>query len=70
MPDVTAPMVGNVFQVLVEVGQQVEADEDVVVLESMKMEMPIPSPSAGKVTEVKVQVGDVVQEGDVLVVLE
>jgi len=67
---VTAPMVGSVFQVLVQPGASVSEEQELVVLESMKMEIPVASPRAGKVKEVKVKVGDSVQEGDVLVILE
>lgn len=51
-------------------GDTVQAGEEVVVLESMKMEMPIPALVGGTVREVRVQSGDVVQEDDVLVVLD
>lgn len=70
MPDVTADMAGVVFKVNVSSGQRVEAGQDVVVLESMKMEIPITALQAGEVAEIKVQVGDFVQEGQVVVVLK
>ncbi len=63
-------MAGVVFRVLVQPGQEVAAGEDVVILESMKMEIPLPSPHAGKVGEVRVAVGDFVQEGQVVVTLQ
>jgi biotin carboxyl carrier protein len=65
--DITAEMVANVLQVLVEPGAAVEAGDTVVLLESMKMEIPVLSEWAGTVTEVPVQPGDVVQEGEPLV---
>jgi biotin carboxyl carrier protein len=65
--DITAEMVANVLQVLVEPGAQVEAGDTVVLLESMKMEIPVLSEWAGTVSEVPVQPGDVVQEGEPLV---
>ena len=68
--DITAEMVANVLQVLVEPGASVEAGDAVVLLESMKMEIPVLSEWAGTVTEVPVQPGDVVQEGEPLVRLE
>lgn len=64
-----AEMVGNVLDVLVAPGLAVVAGEPVVLLESMKMEIPVSSEVGGVVTDVPVAVGDVVQEGDVLVVL-
>ena len=68
--DITAEMVANVLQVLVEPGAAVEAGDTVVLLESMKMEIPVLSEWAGTVAEVPVQPGDVVQEGEPLVRLE
>jgi acetyl-CoA carboxylase biotin carboxyl carrier protein len=66
---VVAELVANVLGVEVEVGEQVDADETVIVLESMKMEIPVQAEQAGTVTEVVVAVGDVVREGDPLVVI-
>jgi biotin carboxyl carrier protein len=66
---ICAEMVANVFSVAVTEGDQVEAGATLLVLESMKMEIPVLCETGGKVTEVKVQPGDVVQEGDVLVVV-
>ena len=66
---VVAELVANVLGVEVEVGQQVTADQAVIVLESMKMEIPVLAEQAGTVTEVIVTVGDVVREGDPLVVI-
>jgi biotin carboxyl carrier protein len=68
--EIAAEMVANVLQVLVEPGATVEAGDTVVLLESMKMEIPVLSEWAGRVTEVPVQPGDVVQEGEPLVRLE
>lgn len=64
-----AEMVANVFAVTVAEGEQVQAGATLLVLESMKMEIPVLCESGGTVTEVKVRPGDVVQEGDVLVVV-
>ncbi len=50
MADVVAPMVGKVIQVLVGQGDSVEEDQEVVIIEAMKMEMPVVSESAGKVS--------------------
>ncbi|MEH7376672.1 acetyl-CoA carboxylase biotin carboxyl carrier protein subunit [Neobacillus drentensis] len=63
-------MAGNVWKVLVKAGDQVEEGQDVVILESMKMEIPIAAEFDGTVKEVKVNEGDFVNEGDVIVVVE
>jgi acetyl-CoA carboxylase biotin carboxyl carrier protein len=70
MSEVVASMAGNVWKVLVKVGDQIEEDQDVVILESMKMEIPIAAEFNGTVKEVKVNEGDFVNEGDVIVVIE
>ncbi|AYK05036.1 acetyl-CoA carboxylase biotin carboxyl carrier protein subunit [Brevibacillus laterosporus] len=70
MKQVTASMAGTVIQLLAQAGVEVSAGADVVMLESMKMEVPIQTESAGKVASVKVNVGDFVNEGDVLLELE
>ena len=64
-----AEMVANVFAVAVAEGDVVEPGEMLLVLESMKMEIPVLCEGGGTVAEVKVQPGDVVQEGDVMVVV-
>jgi biotin carboxyl carrier protein len=66
---VRAELVGNVLQVLTEPGRAVAAGEPLLLLESMKMEIPVSSEVGGTVTHVVVAVGDVVQQGDPLVVL-
>ncbi|GAX90080.1 acetyl-CoA carboxylase biotin carboxyl carrier protein subunit [Effusibacillus lacus] len=70
MSQVLASMAGNVWKVLVKAGDAVEAGQDVVILESMKMEIPIAAEATGTVKEVKINEGDFVNEGDVLVELE
>lgn len=66
---IVAEMVASVIEVSVEVGQPVAAGDAVVLLESMKMEIPVIAETGGTVRAVKVAPGDVVQEGDVLVEL-
>jgi biotin carboxyl carrier protein len=68
--DICAEMVANVMAVPVEVGDKVAAGDTVVLLESMKMEIPVLVERAGTIAAVKIVAGDVVQEGDVLVVLQ
>ncbi|WP_242142988.1 MULTISPECIES: acetyl-CoA carboxylase biotin carboxyl carrier protein subunit [unclassified Bacillus cereus group] len=70
MTKVYASMAGNVWKIVVGVGDTVEEEQDVVILESMKMEIPIVSEEAGTVMKIHVQEGDFVNEGDVLVEIE
>ncbi len=70
MTQVKSQISGTVWQVLVEVGQAVEEEEDLLILESMKMEIPVSAPISGTVKEVLVSPNQPVQEGDVLVTLE
>jgi acetyl-CoA carboxylase biotin carboxyl carrier protein len=68
--DVVAEMVANVMKVTVAAGERVAVGDTVVLLESMKMEIPVLAEVAGTVAAVKVGAGDVVQEGDVLVSID
>ncbi|KIV72732.1 Biotin carboxyl carrier protein of methylcrotonyl-CoA carboxylase [Bacillus mycoides] len=70
MTKVYASMAGNVWKIVVGVGDTVEEEQDVVILESMKMEIPIVSEEAGTVMRINVQEGDFVNEGDVLLEIE
>jgi acetyl-CoA carboxylase biotin carboxyl carrier protein len=67
---VVAELVAAVMKVEVEVGQTVAADDPVVILESMKMEIPVLADVAGSVSEIVVSAGDVVNDGDPLVVIK
>lgn len=67
---INANMAGTVLDVLVKPGDTVSDGMDVVCIESMKMQMFIPSETEGKVKEIKVGAGDFVNEGDPLIVLE
>jgi acetyl-CoA carboxylase biotin carboxyl carrier protein len=68
--DVKAHITGVVFQVTTKPGDAVAAGDPVIVLESMKMEIPVEAPRAGKVREIKVAEGQTVQEGDTVAVLD
>ena len=70
MTEVRAELVGNVWKVEAAAGDRVEADDILVVLESMKMEIPVTSPVAGTVREIRVREQDVVKEGQVIAVIE
>jgi len=68
--EVTAPMAGKIIDVKVEVGDTVNEDDELLILEAMKMEMPIVAIASGKVQEIKCKKGDAVAADDVLVVIE
>ncbi len=70
MTDVEAHITGTVWKIEVAVGDQVADGDTVVILESMKMEMPVEVEDDGVVKEIRCEEGQSVQEGDVLVVLE
>jgi acetyl-CoA carboxylase biotin carboxyl carrier protein len=70
LPDVEAHITGTVWKVECELGQEVEEGDTLVILESMKMEMPVEAEDDGKVVEIKCEEGQSVSEGDTLVVLE
>jgi biotin carboxyl carrier protein len=67
--EINAPMVGKVVKILVEQGQQVSEDEPVLMLEAMKVEMPVVAPEDGTVSAIKVKEGDTVEGDQVLVEL-
>ena len=70
MADVEAHITGTVWKIEVEVGDEVSEGDTVVILESMKMEMPVEAEDAGVVKEILCEEGQAVNEGDTLVVLE
>ncbi|MDQ6649358.1 MAG: biotin/lipoyl-binding carrier protein [Actinomycetota bacterium] len=67
---VRAEMVANVWKVVVAQGAAVAAGDTLVILESMKMEIPVLAESAGTVSELAVGEGDVVQEGDLIATID
>jgi acetyl-CoA carboxylase biotin carboxyl carrier protein len=70
MTEVKAELVGNVWKVVAGVGDRVEEDDVLLILESMKMEIPVVAPQAGTVKEIRVKETEVVKEGQVLAVIE
>lgn len=70
MQEVKANMAGSVWKVTVREGEKVEEDQDIVILESMKMEIPVAVEEAGTVIELKVSEGDFVNEEDIIAVIE
>ena len=71
MPEeIKAHITGVVFQVTARPGDTVQSGDPVIVLESMKMEIPVEAPRAGAVKEIRVQEGQTVQEGETVAILE
>jgi len=70
MTEVRTEITANVWQVRVEVGQRVAEGDELVILESMKMEIPVEAPCAGTVTEIRVAPDDQIAEGDVVAVID
>jgi acetyl-CoA carboxylase biotin carboxyl carrier protein len=68
--EVKAELVGNLWKIVVEVGQAVEEDDTLMILESMKMEIPITTPASGTVKEILVAEGEVVQEGQTVAIID
>ncbi|MGH7765650.1 MAG: biotin/lipoyl-binding carrier protein [Candidatus Dormibacteraceae bacterium] len=70
MTEVKAELVGTVWKMKTQVGAQVAEEDELLILESMKMEISVTAPRAGTVKEIRVREAEVVKEGQVLVVLE
>jgi acetyl-CoA carboxylase biotin carboxyl carrier protein len=70
MSKVAAPVTGTVWKIQVAAGDSVNEGQTLVILESMKMEMPVEAPEQGRVSTVHVREGQAVEEGDVLVSLD
>ncbi|MFC4536106.1 biotin/lipoyl-binding carrier protein [Sphaerisporangium dianthi] len=70
MAEVRAEMVANVWKIIVAEGDNVAEGDTLVILESMKMEIPVIAEDSGVVSELKVAEGDVIQEGDLIAVIE
>jgi biotin carboxyl carrier protein len=70
MTYVTAPMVGKILDIQVKVGDKVQEDDTILVMEAMKMEIPIVAPVTGTIKEIKVAAGDMVQSEAVVALIE
>jgi biotin carboxyl carrier protein len=68
--EIRAEMVANVWKVVVAEGDQVADGDTLVILESMKMEIPVLTETAGRVSELAVAEGDVIQEGDLIAIVD
>ena len=70
MAEICAPMSGNIWKILVKEGDKVKADDELMIMEVMKMEVPVTAPAAGVVTALKVKEEDAVEADMVLAVVE
>jgi biotin carboxyl carrier protein len=68
--EILAPLAGKIIQMDLAVGQTVEEDEEILVIEAMKMETPVFAPCSGTIKEIKVKKGDDVEEDDLLALIE
>ena len=68
--DIKTEITGNVWKIVAKVGDQIDEDEPILILESMKMEIPVSAPETGTLREILVAEGDVVSEGTVVARLE
>ncbi len=68
--DIKAHITGTVWKIEVEVGEEVEEDDVVMILESMKMEMPIEAPADGRIVKILVAEGEPVKEDQVVAIIE
>lgn len=70
MNKIVSVMAGNMWKIVVAEGDSVEAGQDIAILESMKMEIPVSTEDAGTIKEIKVNEGDFINEGDVIAIIE
>ncbi len=68
--EVLAPMAGKIITMNIEVGSEVEEDEEIIIIEAMKMETPIYAPCDGKVTKILKKEGDEIEEDDQIAIIE
>jgi acetyl-CoA carboxylase biotin carboxyl carrier protein len=67
---VEAQIAGNVWKIEAEIGARVDLDDVLLIIESMKMEIPVEAPCAGRLAEIRVREGESIEEGAVLAVIE
>jgi len=68
--NVKSEIAGNVWKIQTKPGDQVEADGEIMILESMKMEIPVLSPRAGTIKEIRVSEGEAIDEGQLVAILD
>jgi acetyl-CoA carboxylase biotin carboxyl carrier protein len=67
--EIKAPMTGKIVSIVVNLGDQVNADDEIVIMDAMKMEIPVYAPADGTVKEIKIKEGDSVKTDQVLIIL-
>jgi acetyl-CoA carboxylase biotin carboxyl carrier protein len=70
MAEIQAPMSGNIWKILIKEGDKVNQDEELIIMEAMKMEIPVTAPDAGTIKSLLVKEGDPVEADSVLIILE
>lgn len=70
MADLVAPMSGNIWKILAKEGDNVNEDDEIIIMEAMKMEIPVAAPASGVLKSLNVKEGDPVEANDVLAVIE
>ena len=68
--EIKAPMTGKIVSIIVNIGDKVKAEDEIIIMDAMKMEIPIYAPCAGEVKKIKVKEGDSVKTDQVLIILE
>ena len=68
--EVEAQIAGNVWKIELKVGDEVEEEDVIMIIESMKMEIPVEAPCDGRIAEIRVSEGDAIEEGAILAVIE
>jgi acetyl-CoA carboxylase biotin carboxyl carrier protein len=68
--EIKAPMTGKIINIVVNVGDEVKAEDEVVIMDAMKMEIPVYAPVDGVIKEIKVKEGDSVKTDQILIILE
>ena len=68
--EIEAQITGNIWKIEKKVGDSVEEEDVILIIESMKMEIPVEAPCSGRISEIRTAEGESVEEGDVLVVLD
>lgn len=69
MAEIKAPMAGTILEILVAVGDDAAEGDELLILESMKMEIPVEAPCAGTISEIRVAEGDSIEEGMILAMI-
>jgi len=68
--EINAPMTGKILSIVVHLGDQVNAEDEVITMDAMKMEIPVYAPEEGTVKEIKVKEGDSVKTDQVLMIID